>query len=163
MKKLLICTALLLAAELLGWLPAEQKDVGDLLPVRALVVSREEGQLVLDGGEKLRGQGADWNAAMEDLRASAPGDAFFGTADYVILADGAQTVLMDVLGERELRPAAQVYAADGVPEADEAADYLKAHEAGVTVQKLQAAVLEGTRLPLPRLHCENGRYRLEDG
>ncbi len=163
MKKLLICTALLLAVGLLGWLPAEQKDIGDLLPVRALVVSQSQGQLVLDGGEKLQGQGPDWASAMENLRATAPGDAFFGTAGYVILVGDAQNVLRDVLGERERRPAAQVYAADGVPEAESAAEFLDAHGGGVTMQELQAAVLEGRRISLPRMHSENGRYRLENG
>ncbi len=164
MRRLMLCALAVIAAGLLGWLPATQKDVGDLLPVQALVVAVEDGEIVLDGGEDLTGRGTDWAAAMEDLRATAPGEAFFGAAGHVVLLGEAQSLLLDVLGERELRPAAGVYAGDGEIEAEGAAEFLEAHEGEVTLQDLQAAALEGEPLALPVLRRgADGRYRLEHG
>lgn len=163
MKKLLFFAAAVFVAGALGWLPATQKDVGGLLPARALILSQENGRLVLDGGDGLHGTGQSWEEAMADLCASAPGDAFFGAAGQIILVGDAESALLDVLADRQLRPAAQVYRGEGRPEADEAAKFLDAHKDGVTIQKLQAAALEGGALELPLLTCEDGRYHLENG
>ena len=53
MKKLLLFAAAVLAAGLLGWLPATQRDVGTLLPVQTLILSIRDGELVLEGGDCL--------------------------------------------------------------------------------------------------------------
>ncbi len=163
MRKLLLCAALILAVGLLGWLPATQRDVGSLLPVQTLVATAENGRLALDGGEGLHGEGGSWESAMEDLRATAPGDAFFGTAGQVVLVGQARAVLTDVLDERELRPTVRIYASDGEVEAEGATAFFDAHKGGVTLQELQSAVLERRSVELPVLYCDEGRYRLADG
>ncbi len=163
MKRLLLCALAVAAAGLCGLLPANQKDVGDLLPVRTLVVAREGDILTLDGGEDLHGEGADWSSAMDDLRATAPGDAFFGTMGQIVLTEDALAVLPDVLREKEVRPAARVYAGTGKIDPETASDFLEAKKGGVTVQTLWAASLEGREETLPRLDGENGRYHLYAG
>ncbi len=166
MKRLILCALAVIAAGLLGWLPATQKDVGDLLAIQTLVVSQKDGELLLDGGDKLRGRGAGWAAAMENLRQTAPGEAFFGTTGQLVLVGEAQTALADLLNDPELRPAARVYAGDGEIEAESATEFLEAHEGTVTVQDLQAAALEGREPALPLLHREagkEGRYWLDHG
>lgn len=163
MKKLLWFALAALAAGILGWLPAQPRDVGALLPVEALVLREENGRLLLDGGENLLGTGETWAQAVENLRETAPGDAFFGTVGHIVLVEDAQEYLLDVLDDREMRPAARVYLGVGDVDAAAAARFLDAHRGGVTIQDLQAAVLEDRETTLPRLREENGRYRLEDG
>lgn len=163
MRKLLLFAAAVVAARLLGWMPAGQKDVGDLLPVQTLVASVSDGRLVLEGGEGLRGEGADWASAMSDLAAAAPGEAFFGATGQVVLTGEATALLPQVLREPRLRPAARVYAGRGQMDPEAATAYLDAHEAGVTLQALQAAALEKRPLALPLLICDDGRYHLQNG
>lgn len=163
MKKLVICALAVVAADLLGWLPATQRDVGDLMPVQTLVASREGETLILNGGEDLEGRGATWADAMDDLRATAPGEAFFGATGQIVLMDGAQTALPELLEDGTLRPAARVYTGDGEIEPEGAAKFLAAREGGITVQQLQAAVLTGREIVLPALRSEKGRYRLDEG
>ena len=163
MKRLILCALAIVAADLLGWLPATQKDVGELLPVQTLVASREGETLVLNGGEDLEGRGATWAEVMEDLRATAPGEAFFGATGEIVLMDEALNFLPAVLEDRSLRPAARVYTGSGGIEPESAVKFLAAHEGGVTVQQLQAASLAGREIVLPALRAENGRYRIDEG
>ena len=163
MKRLILCALAIVAADLLGWLPATQKDVGELLPVQTLVASREGETLVLNGGEELEGRGATWAEAMEDLRATAPGEAFFGATGEIVLMDEALNFLPAVLEDRSLRPAARVYTGSGGIEPESAVKFLAAHEGGVTVQQLQAASLAGRVIVLHALRAENGRYRIDKG
>ena len=163
MKKLLVFAAAVAAAALLGWMPARPRDVGRLLPAQVLVLSGREGDLTLDGGKDLRGRGATWAEAVADLRATAPGEAFFGTVAHIVLAEETAGALEAVLQDPALRPAARVYLGLGEPEAEEAATFLTAHRGGVTLQDLQEAWLEEELVTLPRLVAEEGRYRLLDG
>lgn len=163
MKKLLLFAAAVVVAGLLGWLPAEPRALGDLLPVEALVVSEEDGTVTVDGGKGLVGHGNSWAEAVEDLRQTANGDAFLDTAGHIILKEGAEGRLEEVLDDRSLRPAARVYLGLGEPTADGAAEYLQSRRGSVTVRDLQAAWLEDRMVTLPRLTEEEGRYRLADG
>lgn len=127
MKRLMLFAAAVLAAALLGWLPASQKDVGTLLPVETLVLSLRDGRLVLTGGENLEGTGLSWQETMEDLCATAPGKAFFGTTGQIVLSEGTAALLPDVLREPRLRPAARVFAGVGEAEPESATAFLNAH------------------------------------
>ena len=163
MKKLLLFAAAVAAAGLLGWLPAEPRALGDLRPVEALVVSEEAGTVTVDGGKGMLGRGRTWAEAVEDLRQTAPGDAFLDTAGHILLKEEAMGRLEEVLDDRQLRPAARVYLAQGSPTADGAVEYLRGRRGSVTIQDLQAAYLEGRTVTLPVLTEEEGRYRLADG
>lgn len=163
MKKLVLCAIAVVIADMLGWLPATRRDVGDLMPVLTLVATREGDTLTLNGGENLEGRGAAWADAMDDMRATAPGEAFFGATGQIVLIGEARSDLSGLLGDRELRPAARVYEGSGEIEPEEASKFLEAHEGGVTVQQLQAAALEGREMVLPALRGEKGRYKLDEG
>lgn len=163
MKRILCFAAAVIAAGLLGWLPESRGDVGALLPVQTLVLSAEDDRLILEGGEGLKGVGASWDAAMDDLCATAPGDAFFGTTGQIVLVGEAASALPQVLGDRRLRPAARIFSGEGPVEPETATEFLDAQDGGVTLQALQAAALAGRTLPLEALICQDGRYRLDAG
>ena len=160
--KRFVCLALAAAAvKISGLLPFESRDVAQLVPVEALVVSVEQGAVKLDGGD-CRGCGADWDEALEDLRRGADGTVFLGTAEQVVVAESAIGLLPDVIRCEALRPAAVLCVCRGeIPSAKEAAAYLSAHNAGMTLRRVQALMLEGRGVELPVLQKTEGGLRLD--
>lgn len=160
MKKLMLLAVLAAALRLSGLLPFENSDVAELVPVRALVISQQDGTITFDGGE-CRGMGRDWDEAWEDLNSSANGHVFLGTADHVVLCGEAVELLQEVVKSQVLRPAASICVSpEDIPEAKEAADYLDAHDARVTLQQIKALQLRAGNVRLPKLVMTEGGLRL---
>ncbi len=128
-------TALVLT--LLFGLPFRTVDTQRLLPLLTIQVAREDGAVRLrsEAGE---GVGADWDAAVADLRAQASGEVFFDTAEHIVVCD--RDLLPQLLRSGVLRPAAQVYFADAFRDVEGLEAYLSAHPSGVTVAQLQSEV-----------------------
>lgn len=160
MKKLILITAFAIVLKTAGILPFQSSDVADLLPIRALTVDSSAGNITLDGGEA-SGQGKTLEAALTNLRETAVGDVFLETAKYIILSPRAADLLDEVAVWEALRPAARVVLASGdLPKADDAADYLAAHDPGLTLQQVRAYRLRGEEAALPILEDEEGGLRL---
>lgn len=160
MRRILCFVLLAAALKISGLIPFESHDVADLVPVEVLTVTMEGRQVVLNGG-KCRGRGEDWDSALADLYESADGTVFLGTAEQVVVSRKAASMLPDVIRSTELRPAAVLcICPDTPPEPEEAAAYLSAHDAGVTIQKVQAAMLQGKGIALPMLVKTEGGLRL---
>ena len=161
MKRLLWIVLAVAAVRMTGLVPFESRDVAELVPVQTLTVAVEDGQVVLNGGG-CRGLGADWDAALADLLQSGDGAVFLGTAEQIVLSDNALTVLPDVIRCPRLRPAAALCVCQGdPPDPDTVTDYLSAHDAGVTIQQVQSAMLAERGIALPRLVETEGGLRLE--
>ena len=153
---------LLLAAALgvCGTVPFRSVDVAQLLPVQVLTVDVRHGQVQLDGGVA-KGSGADLDAALADLRARAEGHVFLATAEQVVLSESAAYLLPQVVHWQVLRPAAGVtVAAPELPAAEDAAKFLRAHDPGVTLQQVRAALLRRETISVPQLYTWEGGMRL---
>lgn len=160
MKRIILFVLLAAALRLSGLLPFESHDVAALVPVQALTVSQEQGRVILDGGEA-HGVGATFAQALEDLQQSADGTVFLGTAKQIILTDGAVHLLPEVVRTPALRPAAVVVRAQGnAPDPEAASRYLSAHDAGLTIQMVRAAILRSEPVALPVLAETEGGFRL---
>ena len=145
---------------LLGGMPFKRSDVARLAPVEALVVSVEQGRVVLDGGD-CQGRGASWEEAWQDLQRGAEGQVFLGTAEQIVLTGSAVELLPQAVNSGALRPAAQVCVCPGpAPDPKQAAAYLSAHKTGVTLQRVQAALQRGESFALPVLMETEGGLRL---
>lgn len=162
MKKVLLLAAVVAAVWTLTLASESQKDVGDLLPIQTLMVTRQNGQLEVRGDGDLLGCGETWAAAMENLEQTASGEAFFGCTEHVVFDRNAISYLPDAMADHRLRPAARLYLSSGSVDPDEATAYLDAHPGGKTIQKLTADVLEGKPVKLPILHSDEGRLQLYD-
>lgn len=161
MKKLLLFAAAAILLEVTGLLPFQANDVASLLPVQALTVELENGQVVLNGGEAV-GRGENLDDALQNMEAVAEGTVFLQTAEQVILSPRARVLLPQLCRWEALRPAAQIMlASEELPNPQKAADYLQAHDGGVTLQRVRAAMLRGERIALPLLHVTEGGLRLE--
>ena len=138
-------TALLLAAAVtvIFGLPFREYDTQRLLPIKTVQVEKDRNgvHIVSEVGE---GRGASWAEAVADLRANAPGDVFFETAEQVVFC--SWQVVCEAAESGDLRPAAQVYFADGLQEPEGLNTYLSAHETSLTVADLRAGTPGGTGL-----------------
>ena len=133
-------------------LPFRTHDTARLLPLRTV-------QAALDGGVYLRselgeGRGADWTAAVEDLRKNAPGEVFFDTAEQLILGGGAETLLPQIIEAGTLRPAAQVFTTEELRPAEGLNAYLNAHGGSVTVGDVTAALARSETVALPEVGAD---------
>lgn len=159
-KRIGILAFLAAVAGMTALLPFESSDVAQLVPVEALVVSMDQGEVVLDGGA-CQGRGETWDAAWQDLKRGAEGNVFLGTAEQVILTGAAVDLLPQAAWCEELRPAAVICVSPGpAPEPEEAAAYLSAHNGGVTLQQVRAALLQEQPVELPVLVETEGGLRL---
>lgn len=161
MKQIVWAALLAGALSLTGLLPFESRDVASLVPVETLTVDFREEQVVLDGGE-CQGYGADWETALLDLHAGAEGTVFLGTAEQVVLSQSAMSLLPDIIRSEELRPAAVICTCRGeLPKPEDVTKYLSAHDAGTTIQKVQAVMLREEGIELPVLVETEGGLRLD--
>ena len=159
-KKMAILAAAAALLKVSGLLPFQTTDVAQLKPVEALVVSVEEGAVVLQGGETI-GIGADWSTALEDLRHGAEGTLFLGTTEQVILCGKAVNLLEQVARSEDLRPGTMVVVCeDGQIDPEQAAAYLSAHNSGVTLGRVRAAMLRKESMLLTELAKTEGGLRL---
>ena len=160
-KKLAVLAVLAAVLRTTGLLPFQSSDVAELVPVQALVVSVEDGNIYLDGGGSL-GIGTDWSSTLEDLLESGEGHVFLGTVDHVVLCGGAVSLLQQIVETEALRPAASVCVCpDGLVDARSASAYLAGHDGGVTLQQVRALRLRPGKVELPELIRTQGGLRLD--
>lgn len=132
--------------------PVEKTDVGELLPVELLFIYYKEESLCVETDTGDMGTGETLDGALADLKATAPGNIFLDTADYLIIARDAIPLLPQLW--QILRPATQLCLGEGV-DAGTAA-FLAAHKPGVTLNDVRAG-----RRTLPVLTRTEERYQLE--
>lgn len=160
MKRWLICGLLGAAALFAGALPFESRDVGTLRPVKTLLVSVDAGvEITADTGD--RGMGETWAQAVENLRQTAPGKAFFGTGGYLLLTPEAEALLPEILADGTLRAACGVCLVWGTPDLEEVGAFLDAHRPETSINTVRAALGAGESASLPVLWEREGRLTLE--
>lgn len=144
-----ICTAGFLLAAAFCYAPAASNELGGLIPVETLIVTREAEGIRINGGT-VCGRGADWEAAMEDLLASAAGTVFLETVERMVLAETAGEVLAEAREEPRLRPSVQLYFLRGKVNGG-LAEFAAALEGEATLESGAA---------IPVIVEDAGRYRL---
>ena len=109
MKKL--CTIVLILAILayFGLLPFTAHDVAGLVPVETVVVTRAGDQIRVDIGAGVRAVGRTLGEALDKLKEQVSGILFFQTAEQVVVAEEARSVLPEAAREPRFRPAAGLY------------------------------------------------------
>ena len=117
-----------------GLNPFRANQVETLLPVQVLTVTG--GRTVrLETDNGLAGEGPDYLSAMARLKASAPGQAFFGTCGAVVLCPGARAE--DAASDPDLRPNTAVFRCARTPPAGELPQRLSQEEGGLSLLQLR--------------------------
>ena len=145
--------ALLLAAVVL-WSPVKGTDVGKLLPVELVQISRTETGYVVRTDTENMGEGETLAQAVENMRDTAQGEIFLETTEYVLLTRETMQCLPDL--PEFFRPGTEVYAAPPLEDLEQASAFLRAHSRQSPLFRLMGE----TRLP--ELEMEGGRIHYAD-
>lgn len=159
-----ISIALLAAASVVSlcMLPRTGTDAAKLLPAQVLVITQENGRIVVESDNGASGSDATLPDALAAMRESAEGTLFLDTAEHIILLQSAQALLPAAVRQRQFRPAAKLYLARmDTLDAEACVDFLQAHPGSVTLADAHAALLRDEALsPAILLPGENGGIRL---
>lgn len=146
--------AALLAAVVL-WSPVKGTDVGKLLPVELMQISRTETGYVVRTDTENMGEGESLPQALANLRETAQGKIFLETTEYVLLTRETMQCLPDLT--EFFRPGTEVYAAPQLEDLEQAAAFLRAHSRQSPLFRLTEGEPE-----LPELQTEEGRIFYAD-
>lgn len=141
------------AAILFAVTPFRGTDIAKLAPVEVVWLTEKGGQVYLETDTGDMGWGTDVRAALEDMKAAAPGSIFLETADYLVVEQGREALLEQTCGV--LRPSCMVCTAEIMPDMEAVAAYLAAHEPQITLRQWQ---VEHQKLPV--LRDLEGRFEL---
>ena len=135
MKKWLIFAAVLTTVAILSRRPHPARDVARLEPVQAVYIYQKEKTLCIETDTGASGSGNTLKEAAADLKASASGEIFLDTAEFLLL-DPSVAITADF--HTLLRPTCGVTFTIAPPELQAAADYLTVHPPSVTLLELRA-------------------------
>lgn len=155
MKRWALYGATILGAILLSASPFRGTDIAQLAPVEVVWLAEDDDQVFLMTDTGDWGRGKDVREALSALKASSPGTVFLDTADYLIVETNAEEFLNQVADI--LRPSCMLCRAGSMPDLQEAAAFLIAHESGVTLRQWQEE-----RMKLPLLKEEERRLSWDE-
>ena len=117
------------------------QDVSELVPVQALVIDAQNGEITVTADTQDVGRGGSLDAALSDLRAGCAGTLFTQTAEHVVLTQKAWFLMPQVCVSAQLRPAAKLYRAVGQSiSAERALSFLQAPPGELTLSRARAAL-----------------------
>ena len=96
MKRMLLYIGIL--ASVLA-VPIRPSNVGELLPVQVVAVYEEQGQTVLETDTGNRGVGENAVEALANMKATALGNIYLDTAEYLLIGKNAQEGAEALRGE----------------------------------------------------------------
>ena len=134
MKKWLVFAAAVTAVAILSRRPHPARDVARLEPVQAVYIYQKNGTLCIETDTGAAGSGNTLTEAAEDLKASASGEIFLDTAEFLLI-DPEVTITADF--HTLLRPTCGVTFTHATPDLQAAADYLTIHQPSVTLLELR--------------------------
>lgn len=134
-------------------LDSERMDIGQLQPAELLYLYKENGMVCIRTDTGDSGVGVDVPTAVENLQETALGTIFLNTADYLVLAENAVVLLMDI--QEFVRPSTEVCWTRVEIDTQNAAKYLCVHSPGVTVQMTRAGTVT-----IPQLLGTKERYNI---
>lgn len=126
-------------------------DIGELAPVEVVWLTEKDGQVHMETDTGDMGKGKDVQGALHDMKAAARGTIFLETADYLIVEQGRDDLLTQVYDV--LRPSCKVCVARTMPDMEQIAPFLTAHEPQATLRQYQVE-----KRVLPILREQEGRF-----
>ena len=113
----------ILIVALIFFAPVDRVDVGHLRPIEVVALYEENGQMVLrtDTGDQGRGENVD--AALADMKATAPAVIYLDTAKYVLIDQKIEQRGISL--RRYLKPDVRVCLTQGEIDLSDAGKYLE--------------------------------------
>ena len=153
MKKWLLYAFALVVVAALGYMPFSGSDVADLQPVELIYVKTVENGIEVRTDTGDLGRGEILGQAFADLKATAVGEVFLDTADFLLIHQNDEALLQELTGI--LRPACNVCVIKEEIDMKAAAAYLRTGKTNVTLQQIRTG--QGSA---PLLILEEGRMYL---
>ena len=162
MKRLwLFFAALAVCSIITGLDEGDAHDAAALVPVQALVIDAEDGEVLVTTDTGDDGRGGNLDEALSDLRHGCAGALFTQTAEHVIVTSRAWYLMPQVCVSGQLRPAAKLYRAmEKIENPEQALRFLQAHPGGLTLSRARAALLENREEAAPVIVQTEGGFRL---
>ena len=135
MKKWLFLAAAVAAVAILSHRPNPARDVARLEPVQAVYIYQKNGTLCIETDTGAAGSGKTLTEAAADLKASASGEIFLDTAQFLLI-DPEVTITADF--HTLLRPTCKVTLTETPPDLQAASVYLPIHTPPITLSELRA-------------------------
>ena len=135
MKKWLLLTALLITVAILSHRPHPARDVAKLEPVQSVYVYSKGGELCIETDTGAKGTGKTLTEAANNMKASASGEIFLDTAEFLLLDP---TVPITEEFHSLLRPTCTVTFTHATPDLQAASAYLTIHTPSTTLSELRA-------------------------
>lgn len=110
---------------ILFFVPLERVDVAKLLPIEAVAVYMDEGNVVLETDTEHKGRGADVPQALESLKENTSTVVYLDTAKFLILSEDARLHLNAL--RSYLKPSVKVCIGDARGQVKNVAKYLDVH------------------------------------
>jgi hypothetical protein len=153
MKKTVLWFLAIAIVSAAGFLPFKGTDVSKLQPVEVLVLQYKEGLYTISGEDGLIGYGEDVLSALEDLKATASGEVFLETANYLLISEDCLACIEEL--SDFLRPACQLYQLEGEGVLASIAKYLENHPSDITLLSYKQNMSQ-----IPRLIVQGEVYRI---
>ena len=143
MKKWLIFAAVLTALAILSRRPHPARDVAMLEPVQAVYIYQKEKTLCIETDTGASGSGNTLTEAAADLKASASGEIFLDTAEFLLL-DPRVAITADF--HTLLRPTCGVTFTTAPPDLQAASEFLSVHTPERTLLELRIGITQHAAL-----------------
>ena len=105
--------------------PVQRVDVAKLLPIQAVAVYLDAGEVVLETDTEDKGSGKDASQALEELKNNAPAVVYSDTAEYLLVSQEAVSSVEQL--RAYLKPSVKVCVCDAAGKVKDAAKYLDVH------------------------------------
>lgn len=147
---------LLLAAALVPLIRMEHTgtDIGDLEPVALVRITANEARVRIITDTGAEGTGETLDDAIADLHASASGEIFLDTAQYLLVDENCVDYLPRLYDH--LRPTCRICLAQADTDPEAAAKYLQVHRPEATLLHFRAGAAQ-----LQTLYIKEGRGHIE--
>ena len=105
--------------------PLERADIAKLLPIEAVAVYVENGEVVLETDTQDRGRGTDVANALQVLKDTTPAVVYLDTAEFLLVSKDAVGYVEQL--NNYLKPSVKVCICEASGRVKEAVKYLEVH------------------------------------
>ena len=110
---------------ILFFVPLERVDVAKLLPIEAVAVYMDAGDVVFETDTEHKGRGVDVTKAIENLKENTSAVVYLDTAEFLMVSEDA-LIEMDAL-RKHLKPSVKLFVGDAREKVKQTAKYLEVH------------------------------------
>ena len=110
---------------ILFFVPLERVDVAKLLPIEAVAVYMDAGDVVFETDTEHKGRGVDVTKAIENLKENTSAVVYLDTAEFLMVSEDALAE-MDAL-RKHLKPSVKLFVGDAREKVKQTAKYLEVH------------------------------------